>query len=89
MWEQNRRQEEALTVGEDWLRSEDEAEGGRGTANGSLLLVGWGVPIQGWMGADPGVRSEEVGRARRQPGRAATGRCLSRQAMRAGVLKLH
>lgn len=42
MWEQNRRQEEALTVGEAWLRSEDEAEGGRGTANGSLLLVGWG-----------------------------------------------
>lgn len=48
---------------------------GRGTADGRLLLTGQRVPIQGWMGADAAVRSEEVdadsalrrGRARRQP----------------------
>lgn len=39
------------------LRPEDEAEGG--TADGSLLWV-LGLLIEGWMGADAGVRSEET-----------------------------
>lgn len=66
-------------VDEAWLRPEAEAEGG--TADDSLFLWGWGLLIEGWAGADAGVRSEEVdlgpalrvGRARRQPGRAAPG----------------
>lgn len=76
------------------LRPEDEAEGG--IANGSLLFWGWGLLIEGWMGADAGVRSEEtdldpalrVGRARRQPGRAAPRHPLGVQAPRAEVLRL-
>lgn len=68
-------------MGESRSRPEDEAKGGRGTADGRLLLTGQRVPIQGWMGADAAVRSEEVdadsalrrGRARRQPERASPG----------------
>lgn len=76
------------------LRPEDESEGG--TADGSQLSWGWGLLIEGWMGADAGVRFEEmdldpalsVGGARRQPGRAAHRHLLGVQAPRAEVLRL-
>lgn len=71
-------------MGEAWLRPEAEAEGGRGTADGSLLLAGRGTHTRAercrcWgrseeVDLDPALR---VGRVRRQPGRAAPGHRLA------------
>lgn len=97
MWKWGSRAEgrrRGQAVDEAWLRPEDEAEGG--TPDDSLFLWGWGLLIEGWAGAGAGVRSEEVdldpalrvGRARRQPGRAAPRHHLEVQAARAGILRL-
>lgn len=83
-------------MGESCLRPEDEAEGGRGTADGRLVLMGPGEPIEVWMGADAAVRSEKVdadsalrmGRARRKPEGAAPGHRWVMLGARAGVLRL-
>lgn len=79
---------------EAWLRPKAEDEGG--TGDGSLLLWGQELLIEGWMGADAGVKSEEVDldpalkvvRVRRQPGRAVPRHRLEVQAMSTVVLRL-